>query len=464
MVGVVDEAMNEDKPTWAGFFAWPLVAAALAASILGMLTIGRYVLPFALLGLLAVLKWGGNRRSSIGIISGAGLPFLFVAYLHRRGPRSLCQPYGSGESCTIEKGPWLYSIVGMALVVTGVVLFIRLRRKVSSTPVPLHAEELTARVPTPHPLDQPININVGKRVAVGAAIWTILGSVVAISGLATLNRDARPFFFATILFATLAGIGATFSALRGKRRATILLLFASAIYPTYFFWVVSIIPVALACYLLISPFAASFFKIDLRRRNIQFLSFLIIAMIALVVWLEFHVDSMAWTESKGVQQAFQQMSTAVTNKEGVPTPWLVPMHAGVESYPDGAKASLWVPLPSPQGIRSSCFYVDQPSKGGASGFYNSACSVPKSEVILERQGPIVVGYVRMTKAHFATINSGGITVDAPITFGYFIFPSVVSEDLKAKFTISFIDPGGATCKVVNLPAPGTSASIECVIA
>ena len=456
--------MNADKPTWLGFFAWPMVAAALVASILGMLTIGRYVLPFALIGLYAVLKWGGNRRSSVGIISGAGLPFLFVAYLNRNGPRALCQPYGNGEECAIEKGPWLYLIVGLALVVTGVVLFIRLRRRVGSTSKLQQDEDLIATVLTSHPLDLPIIERVGKRVAAGAAIWTILGSVVAISGLATVNRDSRPFFFATILLATLAGIGATATALRGKRRGTILLLFASAIYPTSFFWVLSIIPIVLAGYLLLSPFMGSFRNPLMRRRNIQILSFLIIAVIAGLAWLKFHVDPMASTESKRVQQAFQQMSTTVSMKEGVPTPWLVPMRVGRASYPDGSIATLWVPLPSPQGIRSSCFYVDQPRSGGASGFYDSLCSASKSEVNLERQGLVVVGYVRMTKAHFATITSGGITVDAPIFFGYFIFPSVVSQDPNAKFAISFIDSGGATCKVVDLRAPGTSPSVECVIA
>lgn len=170
------------------------------------------------------------------------------------------------------------------------------------------------------------------------------------------------------------------------------------------------------------------------------------------------------TESGRVQNAFDGIFSTVSKKEVVPLPWITPVQAAVVSYPDGSKASLWVPKSAPDGNRSSCFYVDQPRKGGASGFYDSLCSVPKSEVILERQGHVVVGYVRMTKARFATITSGGITVDAPITFGYFIFPGVVSEDPKAKFAISFIDPGGATCKVVDLPAPGSSASVECVIA
>lgn len=170
------------------------------------------------------------------------------------------------------------------------------------------------------------------------------------------------------------------------------------------------------------------------------------------------------TESGRVQQAFKAISTAVSKSESGPLPWITPVRAGTVTYSDRSKASLWVPKSSPQGNRSICFYVDQPRKGGASGFSYSWCRVSRSEVILERQGRVVVGYVRMTKAHFATISAGGLTVEAPITFGYFIFPSIVSEDPKAIYAISFVDPGGATCKVADLLAPGSSASIDCVIA
>jgi hypothetical protein len=201
-----------------------------------------------------------------------------------------------------------------------------------------------------------------------------------------------------------------------------------------------------------------------RRRKLQLAAGLFFFIIILIVVNAGSPTNPMTTESGRVQHAFNAIFSAASKKDAVPPSWITPVRAGTVSYANGLKASLWVPKSSPQGNRSSCFYVDRPSKGGASGFYDSLCSVPKSEVILERQGSVVVGYVRMTKAHFATITSGGITVEAPITFGYFIFPSVVSEDQKAKFAISFIDPGGATCKVVDLPTPGSSASIECVIA
>ncbi len=170
------------------------------------------------------------------------------------------------------------------------------------------------------------------------------------------------------------------------------------------------------------------------------------------------------SESGGVQHAFEGIFSAVSKKEAGPLSWITPVHAGTVSYADDSRASLWVPKSSPLGNRSSCFFVDEPRRGGASGFLESMCTIPKSEVILERQGPVVIGFVSMAKAKFATITSDGITFDAPITFGYFIFPSALSGDPKSKFTISFVDPGGATCKVNDLMAPGTADSIQCVIA
>lgn len=125
--------MNSEALKVWSFIAWPVVGAALSLSVLGAMTIGIFVLPFALLGLLALLKWGGNRKSSVGLISGAGLPFLYVAYLNRNGPGTVCSPYGNGgQSCTDEWSPWPWLLIGAVLVVAGVLLFVRLRRTASN--------------------------------------------------------------------------------------------------------------------------------------------------------------------------------------------------------------------------------------------------------------------------------------------------------------------------------------------
>lgn len=203
-----------------------------------------------------------------------------------------------------------------------------------------------------------------------------------------------------------------------------------------------------------------------RPKKLQIAASLLFLLIILIVVRTSSPTNPMTTESGRVQYSFKTIFSVLEKEGGVSTQLhLPPVRVDVVSYPDGSKASLWVPNSAILEPRANCFAVDVVrDNSGSAGFFESSCLKPKSEVILERQGPVVVGYVRMTKAHFATINSGGVRVDAPITYGYFIFPSVVSEDPKAKFAISFIDPGGATCKVVDLPAPGNSASVECVIA
>ncbi len=121
--------MNSEKPKLSSFLAWPVVGAALSFSVLALMTIGIFILPFALLGLFILLKWGGDRRSSVGLISGLGLPLLYVAFLNRDGPGTICSPYGNGgQQCMDEWSPWPWFLIGAALVATGIALFVRLRR------------------------------------------------------------------------------------------------------------------------------------------------------------------------------------------------------------------------------------------------------------------------------------------------------------------------------------------------
>lgn len=328
--------MNEDKPTWWSFYAWPLIGAGLTFSVVGAMTIGLFVFPFVLAGFFAMLKWGGNRKSSVGLISGAGLPILFIAYINRDGPGDICTPYDhGGQQCSQEYSPWPFLIIGLALVLLGMLIFFRMR---SGSAISSRTKGLLVVV-----------------LVVGVLIFGLIA--------APSTRSPED------------------------------------------------------------------------------------------------------TELGRVQNAFNGMSALVAKKVGVPPSWLTSVRAGVVSYPDGSTASLWVPKSASGGLRSGCFYVDQSRNGSAiGGFSVASCAIPKSEVILERQGSIVVGFERMPRVPAARITSGGITVDAPITLGYFIFPSSVSMNPKAMFTITLIEPGGASCKVTDLVAPGSSTIVTCEIA
>jgi hypothetical protein len=135
------ESVNSGTPSWASFIAWFVVGVALLISVVSLKTIGIFVFPFAIAGLLAVRRWGGNRKSSVGLIFGVGLPVLSFAYLNRGGPGMVCGPYkNGGQQCGLEYNPWPFLVVGALLVVISVVLFIRLRSQTAHVDAQLSSE------------------------------------------------------------------------------------------------------------------------------------------------------------------------------------------------------------------------------------------------------------------------------------------------------------------------------------
>jgi hypothetical protein len=111
------------------FGAWALVSAGLITGLLGALTIGIVVLPVSLAAavLLALAQRPAGHLT--GLITGLGLPLLYVAYLNRQGPGMVCTSTATGGSCVQEYSPWAWAVPGMLLLATGVIIFLRLRRQ-----------------------------------------------------------------------------------------------------------------------------------------------------------------------------------------------------------------------------------------------------------------------------------------------------------------------------------------------
>ncbi len=116
------------------FLAWFGVGALDALAMVGALTIGIFVLP---VGIAATVFLATRRDASDGIgglISGLGLPVLYIAYLNRDGPGTICRTYpGGGSSCVEEWSPWPWFAIGMALVLVGVAVFTRAQRSRSAS-------------------------------------------------------------------------------------------------------------------------------------------------------------------------------------------------------------------------------------------------------------------------------------------------------------------------------------------
>ena len=114
---------------WGWFSAWALVGTLYCLSILAAMTIGVFILPFAVVLTVVFANRPGARAGLYGLLSGAALPFAYVAFLNRDGPGNVCRTFENastgGESCTQEWSPWGFVAAALFLAAAGVFLFTR---------------------------------------------------------------------------------------------------------------------------------------------------------------------------------------------------------------------------------------------------------------------------------------------------------------------------------------------------
>ncbi len=115
--------------SWGWFCAWALVGALYCLALLAAMTIGVFILPFAVVLTVVFVNRPGSRAGVGGLVSGAALPFAYVAFLNRDGPGTICRSFkdatGSGESCLQEWSPWPFVAAALFLAAAGVYLFTR---------------------------------------------------------------------------------------------------------------------------------------------------------------------------------------------------------------------------------------------------------------------------------------------------------------------------------------------------
>ena len=103
-----------------------MVGAAYAFGLLGVLTIGIFVLPVALLATVFLLV--GTRRDlrgATGALSGVGVPLLVVAVLNRSGPGRVCTTLAGGaQKCEEQTSPWPWLVAAVLFVLLGVAAYI----------------------------------------------------------------------------------------------------------------------------------------------------------------------------------------------------------------------------------------------------------------------------------------------------------------------------------------------------
>ncbi|WP_329122687.1 hypothetical protein [Streptomyces sp. NBC_01465] len=127
-VGGTGTRQDQDRG-WGFFAAWAVVGGGCALAVLTLLSIGIFVLPVAALVALLLTRFSGWQRGLPGLVSGLGVPLLYVAYLNRGGPGTVCTTSGTGQTCTDEWNPWLWLVGALIPLVVGVVAMVVVRRQ-----------------------------------------------------------------------------------------------------------------------------------------------------------------------------------------------------------------------------------------------------------------------------------------------------------------------------------------------
>ena len=98
------------------FWAWTLVGCgvALGLTALGPLALG----PTLILG-LALASRAEARSSAFGLLTGAGLLLLYVAWVQRAGPGTTCWRTATASGCDQHLNPLPWLAAGLALTVAG---------------------------------------------------------------------------------------------------------------------------------------------------------------------------------------------------------------------------------------------------------------------------------------------------------------------------------------------------------
>ena len=117
------------RTAWGWFAAWALAGALYCLALLAAMTIGVFIAPFAVVLTVVLANRRGSRVGLGGLVSGAALPFAYVAFLNRDGPGTICHAFanatGSGQSCLQEWSPWPFAGAALFLAGAGVFVFRR---------------------------------------------------------------------------------------------------------------------------------------------------------------------------------------------------------------------------------------------------------------------------------------------------------------------------------------------------
>jgi hypothetical protein len=96
-----------------------------ALGAMGLVSLGPVALAPALTGGALMARIPAARESTFGLLTGAGLPLLLVAYVQRDGPGTTCFHTDTSAGCDGHLNPVPWLLLGLLFVVAGLLAQMR---------------------------------------------------------------------------------------------------------------------------------------------------------------------------------------------------------------------------------------------------------------------------------------------------------------------------------------------------
>ncbi len=128
-------AVSGSSAPWVVTAYWAVVGALVAFGIAGLATIGLFALALASVLVAVAFAVPALRRPSVtGVLVGLSAAPLYIGWLNRGGPGTVCTTTADSTTCTDQWSPWPFLAVGLLLAGAGVALLVTARRGRSGPP------------------------------------------------------------------------------------------------------------------------------------------------------------------------------------------------------------------------------------------------------------------------------------------------------------------------------------------
>jgi hypothetical protein len=124
------DALPRRRTGWrtAGAALWALTGATYGFAVGSLPSIGLFLLAPAALLTIALARTPRTSRAWPAAIAGLAVPLLYIAYLNRSGPGTVCTTTATSQSCMEEYAPAFFLVAAGVVLVVSVLLFARAQR------------------------------------------------------------------------------------------------------------------------------------------------------------------------------------------------------------------------------------------------------------------------------------------------------------------------------------------------